>query len=77
MQAFGRSPGNWAISQDFHFGGYAKQTPALKEFIADFKGRHGLGLNWIYSAKMMYGIYRLAAQCAFPRETMIVAVLTG
>ena len=75
MQAFGWSPGNWAIDQDFHFGGYAKQTPALKDFIAGFKDRHGLGLNWIYSAKMMYGLYMLAAQCA--RETVIVAVITG
>jgi 1-aminocyclopropane-1-carboxylate deaminase len=77
FQAFGRSPGNWAIDHSYHFGGYARQTSALKDFIADFENRHELGLNWIYSAKMMYGIYALAAQGAFPSGTVIVAVITG
>lgn len=77
QQAFGASPGNWAIDHSFHFGGYAKQTLALKDFVAEFKDSQGLALNWIYSAKMMYGIYALATQGAFPRKTVIIAVITG
>lgn len=76
-QACGASRGNWAIDHSFHFGGYAKQTAALGDFIAGFENSHGLTLDRIYSAKMMYGIYALTARGAFPRGTVIVAVITG
>jgi 1-aminocyclopropane-1-carboxylate deaminase len=75
--AFGTSPGNWSVEHDFHFGGFARRKPALEEFIADFRARHALTLNWVYTAKMMYGIFALAERGAFPAETAIVAVITG
>ncbi len=76
-EAFGGSRGGWTIEHRFHFGGYARRAPSLDEFIAGFRRRHGLELDWIYSAKMMYGIYALAGEGYFPRGTAIVAVVTG
>jgi 1-aminocyclopropane-1-carboxylate deaminase len=76
-QAFGAASTNWSIECGFHFGGFAKRKPALDEFIADFRERHGLTLDWVYTAKMMYGIYALAGRGAFPEGTVIVAVITG
>ena len=76
-EAFGTSPGNWSVEYDFHFGGFARRKPALEEFIADFRARHALTLNWVYTAKMMYGIFALAERGAFPAGTAIVAVITG
>jgi 1-aminocyclopropane-1-carboxylate deaminase len=52
---------NWLIEYDFHFGGFAKSTPELHGFIDDFERRHGLRLDWIYVAKMMYGVFELVA----------------
>ena len=75
--AFGTSPGNWSVEYDFHFGGFARREPALEEFIADFRARHALTLNWVYTAKMMYGIFALAERGVFPAGTAIVAVITG
>ena len=75
--AFGVPSGNWAIEYGFHFGGFAKRTPALDEFITGFQARHALALNWVYTAKMMYGIFELAGQGAFRHGTTIVAVITG
>jgi 1-aminocyclopropane-1-carboxylate deaminase len=75
--AFGTSPGNWSVEHDFHFGGFARRKPALEEFIADFRARHALTLNWVYTAKMMYGIFALAERGTFPAGTAIVAVITG
>ena len=75
--AFGASPPNWSIEHGFHFGGFAKRTPALGQFIAGFEDRHALALDWVYTAKMMYGIFALAAQGAFAPGTSIVAVITG
>ncbi|MGH8886954.1 MAG: 1-aminocyclopropane-1-carboxylate deaminase/D-cysteine desulfhydrase [Egibacteraceae bacterium] len=76
-QAFGSRLGDWSIECGFHFGGFAKSSPKLDEFIADFAARHGLRLDWVYVAKMMYGIFALADRAAFEPGTRIVAVITG
>ena len=75
--AFGAPSAKWSISNDFHFGGFARRKPILDDFIADFTVRHGLPLDWVYTAKMMYGTYALAARGAFPPGTTLVAVITG
>jgi len=76
-RAFGDSTGNWRIECGFHFGGFAKKTPPLDTFIADFSARHQITLDWVYVAKMMFGVFSLAQSGAFPRGTRIVAVITG
>lgn len=68
---------NWSIEDGFHFGGFAKVTPELRNFIDDFGHRHGVRLDWVYVAKMMYGIFRLVNQGAFAPKTAIAAVITG
>jgi 1-aminocyclopropane-1-carboxylate deaminase len=75
--ATGSTFGNWRIECGFHFGGYARKTPELTEFIAAFEERHGLRLDWIYVAKMMFGIFAMVRRRAFPPGTRIVAVITG
>jgi 1-aminocyclopropane-1-carboxylate deaminase len=76
-QAFGAASANWVIEPGYHFGGFARRKPELDLFIAEFRDRHGIALDWVYTAKMMYGIYALAARAAFPRGTSMVAVITG
>jgi 1-aminocyclopropane-1-carboxylate deaminase len=75
--AFGGVSGNWSIEYGFHFGGFARREPVLDEFIASFAARHGLVLDWVYPAKMMYGIYALAERGAFAPGTTLVALITG
>ncbi|MQA17731.1 MAG: pyridoxal-phosphate dependent enzyme, partial [Pseudonocardiaceae bacterium] len=57
QQAFGAATSNWSINHEFHFGGFAKRTSELDEFIVDLQRRHGLRLDWIYVAKMLYGVF--------------------
>jgi 1-aminocyclopropane-1-carboxylate deaminase len=66
---------NWSIDYDFHFGGYAKRTPVLDAFVADFQARHDVPLDWVYEAKMMYGLYTRIADGVFPEGTVVVAVV--
>lgn len=68
---------NWRIEYNFHFGGYATRRPELDTFVVDFADRHGLTLDPVYPAKMMYGIFALVAAGGFEPGTTIVAVLTG
>ncbi|OKK06393.1 1-aminocyclopropane-1-carboxylate deaminase [Streptomyces sp. CB03234] len=75
--AFGGPAGDWSLDERFHFGGYARTTPALEEFAADFEARHGLAIERIYVAKMLYGLVTLVQEGAFPPGTAVVAVITG
>lgn len=76
-EAFGACSENWSIEHEFHFGGFARRAPALDRFIADFERLHGHTLDWIYVAKMMYGIFALAERGAFASGTTVVAAITG
>ncbi len=76
-EACGRSWPNWSLRPEFHFGGYARRTAELDAFVDDFAARHGVLLEWVYVAKMMYGIFSLVREGAFEPGTRLVAVVTG
>lgn len=75
--AYGRVTENWSIVTGYHFGGYAKTDHTLRAFIDDFESRHGLRLEWVYVAKMIYGLFELIQRRRFPPGTTVVAVITG
>ena len=77
MRAFGGGRGDWRIAHEYHFGGFARKNAELDDFITDFHARHGLALDRVYVAKMMYGIYALAQAGTFDPGSRIVAVITG
>jgi 1-aminocyclopropane-1-carboxylate deaminase len=68
---------NWSIETDYHFGGFARRNGELDRFIGDFRDRHGLELDWVYVAKMLFGIFDLVSAGKFARNTTIVAAVTG
>ncbi|AOR32152.1 1-aminocyclopropane-1-carboxylate deaminase [Streptomyces fodineus] len=76
-RAFGARTGSWSLDERFHFGGYARTTPELHAFAKDFEDRHGLPVERVYVAKLLYGLVTLAAEGAFTRGTAIAAVVTG
>ncbi|MFI2430886.1 1-aminocyclopropane-1-carboxylate deaminase/D-cysteine desulfhydrase [Streptomyces sp. NPDC018693] len=75
--AFGGPRGTWSLDERFHCGGYARTTPELHTFAEDFERRHGLPVERLYVAKMLYGLVALADEGAFPRGTRLAAVITG
>jgi 1-aminocyclopropane-1-carboxylate deaminase len=68
---------NWQVTDDYCFGGYAKWKPELILFINDFKRKHSISLDPIYTGKMFFGIFDLAKKGFFCPNTTIVAVHTG
>jgi 1-aminocyclopropane-1-carboxylate deaminase len=77
LAAFGGPAGSWSLADGFHFGGYARTTPELLDFAADFEARHGLPVERLYVAKLLYALTELTAQGAFPPGTRLAAVITG
>lgn len=75
-EAFGGRRGDWTLDERFHFGGYAR-TPELDAFAEDFEDRHGVPVERLYVAKLLYGLVVLAREGAFPRGSTVAAVVTG
>ncbi|MEU5423835.1 1-aminocyclopropane-1-carboxylate deaminase/D-cysteine desulfhydrase [Streptomyces sp. NPDC001407] len=75
--AFGGPRGSWTLDERFHCGGYARSSPELLAFADDFADRHGLRVERVYVAKMLYGLTALASEGAFARGTTVAAVITG
>jgi 1-aminocyclopropane-1-carboxylate deaminase len=76
-RAFGSRRGDWTLDDRFHFGGYARTSPELDTFAEDFEQRHGVPVERIYVAKLLYGLVTLAEEGAFPRGATLAAVVTG
>ncbi|MFD7629254.1 1-aminocyclopropane-1-carboxylate deaminase/D-cysteine desulfhydrase [Streptomyces sp. NPDC059851] len=77
QRAFGGPVGNWSLAEGFDHGGYARVPAALEAFAADFEDRHGLPVERIYVAKLLWALAELAAAGAFPVGSAVTAVVTG
>jgi 1-aminocyclopropane-1-carboxylate deaminase len=75
--AFGGRRGDWTLDDRFHFGGYARVPGELDAFAEDFERRHGVPVERLYVAKLLYGLVTLAGEGAFARGTTVAAVVTG
>lgn len=75
--AFGGPAGEWSLDDRFHFGGYGRTGPVLEAFAEDFAARHGVAVERLYVAKMLYALVALAEEGAFAPGTRVAAVVTG
>lgn len=73
----GRAYDHYRLIHDYHFGGYARATPALVDFINTFYRTTGVPLEPIYTGKMLYGLYDMVRQGYFPPESRLLAVHSG
>lgn len=68
---------NWEILNNYCGGGYAKINQELVDFIDNFYKTQGVGLDVVYTGKMMFGILDLVAKDFFPKGSSILALHTG
>lgn len=68
---------DWRINHEYHFGGFARSTPELIEFIINFKDEFNIQLEPVYSGKMLYGIFDLIKQDYFTEGSRICAIHGG
>ncbi|MEH1796795.1 MULTISPECIES: 1-aminocyclopropane-1-carboxylate deaminase/D-cysteine desulfhydrase [unclassified Nostoc] len=71
------SPAPWELVCDYHFGGYAKVNNELLLFSQQFKKEHNVPLDYVYTAKMFYGVMDLLKQGFFGRGDSLLLVHTG
>lgn len=68
---------NYNIIDTYNFGGYAKIDTELVRFMNNFKQKHNILLDPVYTGKMMYGIFDLMEKEYFNKNSRILAVHTG
>ena len=68
---------NWQLMYEYHFGGYAKSTKELIDFIDRFERAHKTPLDPIYTSKMMFGIFDLVKRGFFERGSTIMGLHSG
>lgn len=68
---------NWSLQLDYHFGGYAKKTSELSQFILRMKQEYNLDLDFIYTGKMLAGVFDLIKKNYFARGSTILLLHTG
>ena len=73
----GDSFNNWSIVEGYHFGGYAKVTDELINFMKDIEKQYQLPLDQVYTAKMMFGILDLIKKDFFKKGSTILMMHTG
>jgi 1-aminocyclopropane-1-carboxylate deaminase len=71
------SPASWELVCDYHFGGYAKVNDELLLFSQQFTQEHGVPLDYVYTAKMFYGVMDLLQQGFFCEGDSLLLVHTG
>ena len=68
---------NLEMVNQFHFGGFGKQSPVLVDFMNQFYDTHLIPLDKVYTSKMMFGVFDLLAKKKFPAEARILCIHTG
>lgn len=62
---------------DYHFGGFAKHTSALIDFMNTFHEKFKIPLDMVYTSKMLYGVFDLIKKGEFPKGSKILCIHTG
>jgi 1-aminocyclopropane-1-carboxylate deaminase len=70
-------PADFHLHTAYHFGGYGKADENLINFIKQFVASTGILIEPVYTGKMFYALYDLAAKRYFKHGESILAVHTG
>lgn len=62
---------------NYHFGGYAKSTPELLNFMRTFSSSTGILLDQVYTGKMVYAVYDMIREDRIPAGSRVLLIHTG
>ncbi len=65
------------LLHDYHFGGYAKYTPALLHFMNDFYQHTSIPSDFVYTGKLFYAVADLMKKEFFPKGSRILVIHSG
>lgn len=65
------------IFNDYHFGGYAKKTESLLTFMNDIYKQYQIPTDFVYTGKMLFGVFDLIQKGFFKKGSKIICIHTG
>jgi len=68
---------NLEIFNNYHFGGYAKKTSGLINFMNEFYLSYHVPTDFVYTAKMLFGVMEEIKQDFFKAGSRIICLHTG
>ncbi|MBL7699708.1 MAG: pyridoxal-phosphate dependent enzyme [Chitinophagaceae bacterium] len=68
---------NWSINYGYHFGGYAKRTNELIEFMNALYLEEKIPTDFVYTGKMFFAVYDLVARNYFKPGSKLLIIHTG
>lgn len=68
---------NFTFFSDYHFGGYAKSSVQLTDFIQSFVQETDIPLDPVYNGKAVFGFMDILMKNYFPEGSMVVWLHTG
>ena len=71
------TPEQFKVMPDYHFGGYAKKTLELIDFMNLMYEKHRLPTDFVYTGKMLFAIMDSIKKDYFPAGSKIVCIHTG
>ncbi len=72
-----RLQNQFTIFHQYHFGGYAKYTPELIQFMNRWYQLTGIPTDFVYTAKLFFGLNNLIEMNYFKKGSSILAVHSG
>lgn len=71
------SQSNWTLDSSYHFGGYARSSENLVNFINSFRKETGILLDPVYTGKLFFGIFDRISKGKFRKGSKILGIHTG
>ena len=67
----------YTLMKGYHFNGYAKKNSQLITFMNSFYQSTKIPLDFVYTGKMMFGVYDLIKKNYFPPGSNVLCIHTG
>lgn len=68
---------NFELHLDYHFGGYAKTSPDLVDFVREFCSGTGILIEPVYTGKLFYAVFDLIRAGYFEPGSRILVLHSG
>jgi len=65
------------LLHQYHFGGYAKHTPQLIQFMNDWNAQTGIPSDFVYTGKLFFAVNDLIGKSYFPENSQILIIHSG
>ena len=77
IMGIGHERAKGKIMYNYHFGGYAKKTNELIQFINNFYSRTGIPTDFVYTGKLLFAFSDLVSKNYFPTGSSILIIHSG